>query len=219
VIAIIAILAAILFPVFARAREKARQTSCLNNMKQIGTSIMMYVQDYDETFPVWTMQGGTTRVFLFDILEPYTMNHQIFECPTDSWRMSYRDGYPADSVGFYGRVWDVSYWGPNDTGNADLHTAMRGRPFWAKQTSAGIRKLALVRRPADTVMIFETSGMWPESHGNMGFDASGNPLPMSSTGAVGTMRYRHNMQMNACYADGHAKSSGQFSDPTAFCID
>src|SRR6478672_13700779 len=51
VIAIIAILAAILFPVFAQAREKARQTSCLSNMKQIGLGVMMYVQDYDETYP------------------------------------------------------------------------------------------------------------------------------------------------------------------------
>jgi prepilin-type N-terminal cleavage/methylation domain-containing protein/prepilin-type processing-associated H-X9-DG protein len=51
VIAIIAILAAILFPVFAQAREKARQTSCLSNIKQIGTAMMMYVQDYDETYP------------------------------------------------------------------------------------------------------------------------------------------------------------------------
>src|SRR6478672_5991246 len=49
VIAIIAILAAILFPVFARAREKARQTSCLSNLKQIGLAFLMYNQDYDET--------------------------------------------------------------------------------------------------------------------------------------------------------------------------
>ena len=51
VIAIISILAAILFPVFARARESARRTSCLSNLKQIGLGIMMYVQDYDETYP------------------------------------------------------------------------------------------------------------------------------------------------------------------------
>src|SRR6056297_1336901 len=50
VIAIIAILAAILFPVFARAREKARQTSCLNNLKQMGLGMLMYAQDYDERF-------------------------------------------------------------------------------------------------------------------------------------------------------------------------
>src|SRR5215469_4406101 len=52
VIAIIAILAAILFPVFAKAREKARQASCLSNQKQIGLGVYMYVQDYDELMPV-----------------------------------------------------------------------------------------------------------------------------------------------------------------------
>jgi prepilin-type N-terminal cleavage/methylation domain-containing protein len=51
VIAIIAILAAILFPVFARAREKARATACTSNVKQLGMAWMMYVQDYDEMYP------------------------------------------------------------------------------------------------------------------------------------------------------------------------
>jgi type II secretory pathway pseudopilin PulG len=50
VIAIIAILAAILFPVFSQARESARQTSCLSNTKQLALSTLMYAQDYDETF-------------------------------------------------------------------------------------------------------------------------------------------------------------------------
>src|SRR5438094_779490 len=54
VIAIIAILAAILFPVFAKAREKARQTTCLSNTKQIGMALMQYEQDWDEANPgVW----------------------------------------------------------------------------------------------------------------------------------------------------------------------
>jgi prepilin-type N-terminal cleavage/methylation domain-containing protein len=53
VIAIIAILAAILFPVFAKAREKARQTSCLSNEKEIALAILMYTQDYDEKFPIY----------------------------------------------------------------------------------------------------------------------------------------------------------------------
>lgn len=52
VIAIIAILAAILFPVFAKAREKARQSSCLSNLKQINVAILSYVQDFDEMFPI-----------------------------------------------------------------------------------------------------------------------------------------------------------------------
>src|SRR5689334_24193429 len=54
VIAIIAILAAILFPVFAQAREKARAISCLSNGHQLGLALMMYVQDYDETYPFST---------------------------------------------------------------------------------------------------------------------------------------------------------------------
>ncbi len=64
VIAIIAILAAILFPVFAQARAKARQVSCLSNQKQVGTALMMYVQDYDEVFPMafGTNAAGAWRV-------------------------------------------------------------------------------------------------------------------------------------------------------------
>ncbi len=52
VIAIIAILAAILFPVFAQAREKAQSASCLSNAKQVTLAVLMYTQDYDETFPL-----------------------------------------------------------------------------------------------------------------------------------------------------------------------
>src|SRR5579859_5160908 len=51
VIAIIAVLAAILFPVFAKAREKARQATCISNMRQIGMATRMYMQDYDDRFP------------------------------------------------------------------------------------------------------------------------------------------------------------------------
>src|SRR5438128_7559610 len=59
VIAIIAILAAILFPVFAQAREKARQTTCTANVKNLGLAVMMYTQDYDETYPpLWYPTGN-----------------------------------------------------------------------------------------------------------------------------------------------------------------
>ena len=87
VIAIIAILAAILFPVFARAREKARQTACLSNVKQIGLALMMYVQDYDETFPG---RAATNHYppwdhpwsYWYKIIEPYVKNEQLFVCPS-----------------------------------------------------------------------------------------------------------------------------------------
>ncbi len=56
VIAIIALLAGILFPVFSQAREKARQTKCISNMKQISMALLMYVQDYDDVLPTNTAQ-------------------------------------------------------------------------------------------------------------------------------------------------------------------
>ncbi|MGC9320369.1 MAG: DUF1559 domain-containing protein [Armatimonadota bacterium] len=77
VIAIIAILAAILFPVFARAREKARQTSCLSNIKQIGTAMTMYIADYDDRF-VSTSADWSWWTPLY----PYVMNDQVFKCPS-----------------------------------------------------------------------------------------------------------------------------------------
>src|SRR6185436_6391327 len=67
VIAIIDILAAILFPVFAQARAKARQISCISNMKQIGLAVMMYVQDYDEHLPFKRyMEDGSGFPWNFD---------------------------------------------------------------------------------------------------------------------------------------------------------
>ncbi len=85
VIAIIAILAAILFPVFARAREKARQTSCLSNVKQVTLATMMYAQDYDERLPIttfWYPGEGATRATWKFAIGPYAKNDQIFLCPS-----------------------------------------------------------------------------------------------------------------------------------------
>src|SRR5262249_8341217 len=61
VIAVIAILASILFPVFAQAREKARMSACSSNARQIGAALMMYTQDYDETFPCVEFTGFSGR--------------------------------------------------------------------------------------------------------------------------------------------------------------
>jgi prepilin-type N-terminal cleavage/methylation domain-containing protein/prepilin-type processing-associated H-X9-DG protein len=87
VIAIIAILAAILFPVFSRAREKARQTSCLSNLKQLGLGLIMYTQDYDETYPPFAYETNPpdimSAVTAFDMVNPYIRNAQILLCPDD----------------------------------------------------------------------------------------------------------------------------------------
>ncbi|MBM3499359.1 MAG: DUF1559 domain-containing protein [Armatimonadetes bacterium] len=83
VIAIIAILAAILFPVFARAREKARQSACLSNIKQIALGCLMYAQDYDEMMVTGSGYQNTTINWQLKV-EPYMKNTQIFVCPSQA---------------------------------------------------------------------------------------------------------------------------------------
>lgn len=88
VIAIIAILAAILFPVFARAREKARQTSCLSNMRQIGMAIEQYKMDYAGRYP-WSGYTGTS-VGWYDFVEAYIGNREAIRCPSNpNWQYGY----------------------------------------------------------------------------------------------------------------------------------
>jgi prepilin-type N-terminal cleavage/methylation domain-containing protein/prepilin-type processing-associated H-X9-DG protein len=93
VIAVIAILAAILFPVFAKVREKARQTSCLSNMNQIGKGLLQYVQDNNEALPAaWygvnggpsTPAAGNVNYKWMDAIYPYVKSTQVFTCPDDS---------------------------------------------------------------------------------------------------------------------------------------
>lgn len=87
VIAIIAILAAILFPVFARAREKARTASCLSNVKQIVLAVLMYAGDYDQRLPNNYQTGvqlpcGTTNLTWTTVVQPYVKNRQLHVCPS-----------------------------------------------------------------------------------------------------------------------------------------
>ena len=89
VIAIIGILAAILFPAFAKARQKARDISCLSNMKQIGLAVQQYVQENDGAFPIFyaynsspaTGMAGHKGVELE--LQPFLKNFGVFKCPND----------------------------------------------------------------------------------------------------------------------------------------
>lgn len=99
VIAIIAILAAILFPVFAKARERAQLTTCINNNKQLATAILTYAADYEDRVPfgISFADGGNRPglenylggfrqrrySLLYRYLHPYVKNDEVFQCPTD----------------------------------------------------------------------------------------------------------------------------------------
>ena len=89
-IGIIAVLAALLFPVFSQARSKAWQTTCLSNQRQIGTALMLYLQDFDETYPnirfepdgnqsAGTLEQNSWRV----VIAPYLRNTAVMSCPAN----------------------------------------------------------------------------------------------------------------------------------------
>ncbi len=183
VIAIIAILAAILFPVFARAREKARQTSCLSNLKQLGLGMVMYAQDYDETFPrmafsgyldappapgepEWNQrtQNGLWYKTWPTSVYPYVNNTQIFRCPSTSWTNN-----------------GVAYGIPSMC----INEAGQYVEFFARSVN-----MAELVKPAETLMIGEKYG--------------GNPQYILSN-IYYCMRADHNEGSNVAFADGHAK--------------
>jgi prepilin-type N-terminal cleavage/methylation domain-containing protein/prepilin-type processing-associated H-X9-DG protein len=113
VIAIIAILAAILFPVFAKAREKARQSSCASNMKQIGLALIGYTQDYDEKFPPalgianvggtnyvanWGMDYPVATGNVPSVVGSFIKNKQIFNCPSGPRPVTPAGGLTTDAA-------------------------------------------------------------------------------------------------------------------------
>ncbi len=186
VIAIIAILAAILFPVFARAREKARQTSCLNNLKQIGLSVMMYAQDYDETYNFAYTINPTIR--WPKLLMPYIKNADLFTCPSDPdpW-----DRHNDTACGCY-----LSY-----IANYNIH------PAGDSATPTPI-KMAQVTRPAETIDIAEnadgsTSDRQPDCQYHWGTSGSAASSGYNKWARVSLER--HSGGSNYAFTDGHAK--------------
>jgi type II secretory pathway pseudopilin PulG len=89
VIAIIAILAAILFPVFARAREKARQAMCLSNLRQMSTAVALYVTDY-EVYPLHSYPSPSQERW-HTIIQPYMKSERVRVCPSGSAGYDFRN--------------------------------------------------------------------------------------------------------------------------------
>jgi prepilin-type N-terminal cleavage/methylation domain-containing protein/prepilin-type processing-associated H-X9-DG protein len=149
VIAIIAILAAILFPVFAKAREKARQASCQSNLKQLGLAFIQYTQDYDECYPYATntasatMYGSNQVVGWAGELFGYVKSYGVFHCPDDPTQAT------TNLEGTGDTDYPVSY--ATTKTLCSINTAQTTHNYQTIQTS-------LFNAPANTVLLFEIQG-------------------------------------------------------------
>jgi prepilin-type N-terminal cleavage/methylation domain-containing protein/prepilin-type processing-associated H-X9-DG protein len=181
VIAIIAILAAILFPVFAKAREKARQSSCLSNGRQLGTALLSYCADYDGTLPYGHLESAVGTYYCFQAMAPYMKSEQILGCPSDTRVVT---SYTA-SLGLPARTI------PHAWGVCQEHYPYRTiyPPAFTSQDE--------VKLPASTGVIFEKTN-----------SASTMPYvycPIHSPTLTGQIATRHNGGSNVVFYDGHAK--------------
>jgi prepilin-type N-terminal cleavage/methylation domain-containing protein/prepilin-type processing-associated H-X9-DG protein len=193
VIAIIAILAAILFPVFAMAREKARSSMCLSNQKQLGTAMMMYIQDYDERFPTWLddvaldADHPNKKNTWVENLQPYSKNKKIWNCPSDD-----INGEAKAEGQKLGSATQNSYWLNAYIFRWSGHNSQVKSPY----PSAA---LAEINYPATTIVLCDGpvndgQHVWP-----------GPPHEWCGTAAwCINAETRHSQGINFSMADGHA---------------
>jgi prepilin-type N-terminal cleavage/methylation domain-containing protein/prepilin-type processing-associated H-X9-DG protein len=185
VIAIIAILAAILFPVFAKAREKARQSSCLSNVKQIILGTLQYMQDYDERAP-GAYTAFNTGYSAQAVIQPYLKSVQIFRCPSFDWAFangSWGLPLPPELVGQRG-----SY-GYNYTGS--LGGSLPYAPL----------SLGDIQRPAEFLFWVEANQGYTTAFGTGAAYQTTYYAYNDGTAPVAP----HNEGTNIGFMDGHAK--------------
>ncbi len=192
VIASIAILAAILFPVFAQARERARSAACLSNLRQIATALHMYMDDNRGRVPVCndntTPSPADDTGYWWVILYRYTRNDGIFVCP--SW-------YPTDLPdGLLG--WET----PADKTKPSNHAGIIGTYVW-NETMDGSPESKL-NGTAEDGLGFSPSSVICAAEGFNGSHAyyKEHVIP---TDPKNRLRYFHKKGANAAFADGHAK--------------
>ncbi|MBC7527937.1 MAG: DUF1559 domain-containing protein [Chthonomonadaceae bacterium] len=231
VIAIIAILAAILFPVFAQAREKARGISCLSNMKQLGTSVIMYSQDYDEVLPTG-LQNNWWMVTWIRVTQPYVKNLQVYRCPSDSAAVDSATPWAGIrcSYGSNGIIrWDGSanavYGVMGLSQSKDDPTISGGWMGTSVRSQAGISRSAETvlfaekhqpRNQTDWGMgsVFAGQNWWDSKTGDAGPVTTSGMIPDGTRSATavfpngpnGGVTAKHSEQGNFTFVDGHAKS-------------
>ena len=195
VIAIIAILAAILFPVFAQAREQARMSTCLSNFKQIGTGVMMYLQDWDETYPMNRIaqnpggsecNGKGKMITWKHETQPYIKSIDVFRCPSNPRNKEPDETGGDDKFGY--TVFPVSY-------------AYNGTILWnSLGPNAPVLREGMVQEPSRYIMLIESKSECSDM-GIWGFDANG------ATSKTFGFYVHPNKRMQALYLDTHAKST------------
>jgi prepilin-type N-terminal cleavage/methylation domain-containing protein/prepilin-type processing-associated H-X9-DG protein len=181
VIAIIAILAAILFPVFARAREKARQTTCMNNMKQLGLGWTLYAEDWDGTYPADRYDDARGHTTWKTSIAHYAKVTN-FRCPSND----YADQPAEDDLVKIGR----SY-------------CMNGASAYDGLASGD------VKTPSEIIALCECRYQFPDvypadqSWSSFLYSHDSSPTPASFEGVMQT---HGGGTTNFAFFDGHAKS-------------
>ncbi len=197
VIAIIAILAAILFPVFAKAREKARQTSCLSNEKQLGLGLIMYVQDFDGTYPLSVSASSLgTNVSYRQLIQPYMKSVSVLICPSNPNNGTIThpavDTFPATYVSY----------AANCSHNDDAQNPATTTGLGVMSCSGAAVWESLVQVPAQTIAVVESTAI------NSQFDirnTSRSGVETDNPNANGHLFAGHAGIANFLFADGHAK--------------
>jgi len=183
VIAIIAILAAILFPVFAQAREQARKISCLSNTKQLSLSVLMYVQDYDETFPLSEASDPSAKppspdfqsnsASWLNMCQPYIKSWQLAICPDADFKhadpVNYLDPFLSYGIPPSAGIVGKSYWGDTYYTRSAFTAGWQGiigaypdnGEFGSTMTTnAPSAALAAIASPASMTLLTDAS--WPD---------------------------------------------------------
>jgi prepilin-type N-terminal cleavage/methylation domain-containing protein/prepilin-type processing-associated H-X9-DG protein len=210
VISIIALLAAILFPVFARARENARRSSCMSNMKQLGLAFMQYTQDYDEKLPTAGAPSGVVPPNCWDVcIAPYAgvkvqagLPPAIFRCPSDAsveTRRSYNVPYNGNYAG-----------PPYDSTKLSNATYVFGyEPAVTPPVLIGVNT-AWIPQPAITILLVEmpssppgVSPVYNNSFAAYGYSTGTTGLNGQDKGNPG--QQAHFDGWNYLFCDGHVK--------------
>ena len=194
VIAVIAILAALLFPVFARVRESARKTGCLSNERQIGTALLIYMQDYDETQP--RRQNDAALTSWRKDIRPYLKNAQVFTCPSNpNNRLLSRDNPETtqDDPDFH-----VSYGLNNNDANGVGGVCNR---------QSGDVTLARIASPSQVIGIAESTAYYSDVFVNARILGDGGAFHATNkTGWNGHLFTGHLGLSNFWFMDGHVKT-------------